>query len=215
MKKAVVILFLSLFTASLCPGNDLWMDLGDDLWMEPLPPLDPVFPGGTGTDVPGVPLPPSGPMDFFSFPQLPSFPLPPGSNTAAPADASGPVREIERLDLTVTEAFPNGDTRRNTANTISGARYILYSNASIALELDFIDSLRYVYHLNNPGSRVEIGPGIYRVTYDTTIQAGSEFLLGQYTSELFSNANHVISVNIIGNNAIIVILNFSVNTINS
>ena len=214
MKKLAVILFIFLFASGLCLGNDMWMDIWADSWsiplIEALPPLDPVFPGGTGTDAPGIPLPPSGPADFFDFPALPAFPLPPGSSTSSRAYDPGPVREIEKQELIVTEAFPNGDSRRNTADTIGGARYILYSDATIAIELDFTGSLRYIYHLSNARQRIETGPGIFRVTYDTSIQAGREILLGQYTSELFSNADHIISANIFSNNAIIVILNFSI-----
>jgi len=179
-------------------------------WLDPLPPLDPVPEIDGGTDnVPLLPPPPSLPMNFINRPELPVFPSTPGSNTGQGStnQNTGPMREILRYELTVTGAFPNGDMTRNTASSITGAWYILYSDSSIALNLVFAEGLLYIYHFTNPGSRMEINPGVFRQSYNTIIQAGVQFLPGEYRSELYHNGENLVSANIMGNNSVIVLLN--------
>ena len=181
---------------------------------------------GTGfaqdTSQPRFPTPPRQPTDpvvsgalddddfslFPSFTRPPSLPRPP----TFPNRDNQPnrnVREIERYNLTILGAFPNGDTRNNVANTINNAEFILYSNRTKAIRLSFNNGLEYIYHLSNPRSRVEIRAGVFREIFDTTVQVGREFLLEQYLSELTYDDNSIISLSLIGNNRILVILHFS------
>jgi hypothetical protein len=167
----------------------------DDI-KQPKPPADPAEP-----NVPGASEIPT----FPRFPVLPSFPVSPNGNT----QNNGHVREIEKYELIVSEAFPGGDTHKNAANTINHSEYILYSDNTISLELNFKNNLQYIYHLGNKRSKIEIRPGVYREIYDTTVQVGKELLLEQYFSELFYNETGVVSINIFGNNKIIVTMNFA------
>jgi hypothetical protein len=164
----------------------------------PTPPSEPVKP-----NVPGASETSAFPK-FPGLPALPSFPVLPNENT----QNNERVREIEKYELIFSEAFPGGDTHKNVANTISYSEYTLYSNNTISLKLNFNNNLQYVYHLTNKHSKTEIRPGIYREIYDTTVQVGKEFLLEQYVSELFYNETSAISINIFGNNKIIVTMNF-------
>jgi hypothetical protein len=164
----------------------------------PKPPTEPINP-----NVPGSPEA----STFQKFPRLPvfpSFPVLPNENT----QNNERVREIEKYELIITEAFPGGDTQKNVANTINYSEYILYSNNTISLKLNFNNNLQYIYHLKNKRSKMEISPGVYREIYDTVIQVEKEFLLEQYASELFYNEISVVSLNIFGNNKIIVTMNF-------
>ena len=210
MIKKVLEGILFLFAVNLCLANDL-----DQAWIDPLPPLAPVIVPGESNqiDLPRLPAPPPLPANPLRPPEPPALPWQnnsnPGNVPGSSAQNQGPVREIERYDLIVSGAFPNGNLRTNVANTISGARYRLYSDSTIALEIFFTNGIQYVYHLSDPGPRIEMGPGLFRVTYVTTVQAGAQFLLEQSTSELFSNAEQITSINIIGNNAIYVIMNFA------
>ena len=159
----------------------------------PTAPTQPVVPGADEN---------TGQPSFPSFPSFPNFQN--GDN-----QTDGPVREIKRLDLNISGAFPNGNTRNNVANTINNAQYILYSNRTATLKLFFRDGSEYTYHLRNPRSRIEIGAGIFRETYDTVVQVGREFLLEQYSSELHYDNNTIYSFNVIGSNRVIVLLHFS------
>ncbi|MDR2021013.1 MAG: hypothetical protein LBQ14_09640 [Treponema sp.] len=85
-------------------------------------------------------------------------------------------------------------------------RYILYSNKNITLELEFINNMRYTYHLSGARSRTETAPGNYREIYDTLVQAGRELLLGQYTSEVYKQGEELRSITIIGNNRVIIVM---------
>ena len=138
--------------------------------------------------------------NFPSFPTIPSFP----SNN----QTNEPVQEIERYDLNISGAFPNGNTRNNVANTIDNAQYVLYSNRTVVLKLFFRNGSEYIYHLRNPRAIIEISTGVFRETYDTIVQVGREFLLEQYSGELCYDNNTIISFSLIGSNRVIVLLNF-------
>ena len=142
------------------------------------------------------------------LPRFPGFPSLPDSNN----QTNRPVHEIEKYNLNVSGAFPNGDTRNNVANTITSAQYILYSNRTIALKLVFQNGPEYIYHLRNPRSKIEIGAGVFRETFDTVVQVGMEFLLEQYLSELYYNSNTITSLYLMGRNQVIVLLNFTKRT---
>ena len=161
--------------------------------VSPKPPVEPAKPV-----VPGAQAP-------YLFPGLPSLPAIPNKND----QTDGKVTVVERYNLTVSEAFPNGNTANNVANTIKNAEYILFSNKTINIKLLFTNDLEYIYHLRNPRSKIEIRTGVFRETYETVVQAGREFLLEQYISELSYDNNTIISLNLFGNNKIIVIINFS------
>ncbi|MDR2941751.1 MAG: hypothetical protein LBV17_04070 [Treponema sp.] len=167
---------------------------------QPTPPTPPTEPNKP--TVPGTPENTTSYPVFPSLPQRPSF-----SNTNN--QNNGPVREIEKYELIVSEAFPQGNTRQNAANTIKKAQYIYYSNNTIQIKLDFTNGLQYVYHLRNSRSKVEMQHGIFRETYETIIQAGKEFLLEQYLSELYRNEHNITSLTVIGNNKVVVVLNFN------
>jgi len=139
-----------------------------------------------------------------SFPSLQSPPAPPNRNQ----QNNEPVREIEKYELKVSEAFPNGDKRRNVVDTIEDAHYTLYSNGSILIKLKFKNNTEYYYNLRSQGSKREISAGAFRQTYDIIIQVGKEILLEQYSGELYSNEKSITSLSIFGNGKIIVILNF-------
>jgi hypothetical protein len=119
------------------------------------------------------------------------------------------VYELERYDLIVSGAFPNGDTGNNIAGTITGAQYIQYSNNTKELRLVFNNNLPYVYHLSNPRSKIETSAGVFRETYTTEVQAGKDFLFGQYFSELYYKNDTITSISIIERNRVIALLNFS------
>jgi hypothetical protein len=156
----------------------------------PIPPTAPVVPGAGGN---------TNNSFFPAFPSPPKFP--------ANNQTNEPVSEIERYDLTVSEAFPNGNKRNNAANTIKNAQYVLYSDRSAELRLSFINSQEYIYYLKNPRSKIETSAGIFRETFDTLVQAGKDLLLNQYTSELYYNNDTITSFNLIENGRVIVLLN--------
>jgi hypothetical protein len=165
----------------------------------PAPPKPPVEP--TKPIVPGA-------QEKPVFPRLPSLPAIPNINE----QTDGKVTVVERYNLTVSGAFPNGNTANNAANTIKNAEYILFSNRTIDIKLIFTNNLEYIYHLRNPRAKIEIRTGVFRENYETVVQAGKEFLLEQYISELSYDNNTVISLTLIGNNKIVVILNFTKKT---
>jgi hypothetical protein len=165
----------------------------------PTPPKLPTDP--TKSIVPGT-------QEVPLFPRLPSFPGFPDKND----QINGTVTEVEKYALTVSEAYPNGNTVNNVANTIKNADYILYSNKTIKIKLLFNNGSEYIYHLRNPRSKIEIRKDVFRETYETIIQVGKEFLLEQYVSELTYDNNTIMSFNLIGNNKIIVLLNVSKKT---
>lgn len=162
----------------------------------PAPPSNPVKPV-----VPNAPEN-KNPSKFPAFPPLPIIPN-------IRNQENGPVREIENYELTISEAFPEGDTQRNVANTIENGQYILYSNKTAAIKLYFKNGLQYVYHLRNPASKMEISPGVYRETYEVIVQAGKELLLDRYIGELYNNDESIIFVTIMGNDKVIVTLKFT------
>jgi len=189
MKKIIFIIIFSFIIIGIVFSQD------NNKNKQPVPPKPPVEP--TKPVVPGaqeIPL-------YPRFPSLPSFPN--GNN-----QINGPVSEIERYNLTVTEAFPNGNTGNNVANTIKNTEYILYSNRTITIKLLFNDGSEYIYHLRNPRSKIEIRKGVFRETYETVVQVGKELLLEQYFSELSYDSNTITSLVLIGNNRVFVILNF-------
>ena len=184
MNKVIIFLF---FTAGLVFADDIKQPV------PPTPPAEPVKPV-----VPGA-------NESAGYPRFPLIPKFPNKNS----QTDGPVQEIEKYDLNVSEAFLNGDTRKNAANTINNAQYILYSNGTIVLKMLFINGTEYIYHLRNPISKIEIGAGVFRETFETVVQVGKEFLLEQYLSELCYDSNTITSLNLIGGNKVIVLLNFS------
>ena len=155
----------------------------------PASPAQPVVPGSANSS-PGLP------QSFFVTPE--------GSG-----QSGGSVREVERYELNITGAYPNGNTGNNVASTIRNAEYVLYSNRTMTIKLVFTNGTEYNYHLRNARSRVETRAGVFRETFDTTVQVGREFLLEQYMSELTYNSNSIISMSLMGNNRVIVLLNFS------
>ena len=154
----------------------------------PAPPTQPVAPSGAGES-----------STYLNFPVIPD----------RSSQSGGSVREVERYDLNITGAYPNGNTGNNVANTIRNAQYILYSNRTMVIKLFFTNGSEYNYHLRNPRSRIETSAGVFRETFDTIVQAGREFLLEQYLSELTYSSSTIISLNLIGNGRVIVLLNFS------
>jgi hypothetical protein len=160
---------------------------------QPTPPTAPTRPV-----VPGVP-------DVSEFPRFPTFPNFPNSIN----QHNGSVYETENYELTISGAYPNGNTRNNVSNTINYARYILYSNNNAQIKLRFMDGSEYIYYLRNPRAKIETSTGVFRETFDTVVQVGREFLLEQYISELYYNTDTVISFNLVGNNRVIVQLIFS------
>ncbi|WP_461255901.1 hypothetical protein [Treponema sp. R80B11-R83G3] len=188
MKKVVYCFIFFLIVNNLCFSQDI---------KQPTPPTEPSKP-----TVNGAPENISSYPRFPSSPKLPSFPNKNNQN-------NGSVREIEKYELIVSEAFPQGNTKRNVANTIKKAQYTFYSNNTIQIKLDFTDGLQYIYHLRNNRSKTEIQPGIFREIYETIVQAGGKFLLDQCLSELYRNENNITSLTVIGNNKVAVVLNFS------
>ena len=186
--KGIIILLL-LFANYLCIAEEI---------KKPTPPEPPTEP-----EKPVV----QGAIENPGYPRFPVFPPPPAIPNRNQQN-NEPVREIEKYELTVSAAFPNGDTRRNVANTIENAQYILYSNGNVLLKLKFKNNSEYSYHLRNPRAKMEISSGVFRQTFDIVVQAGSDFLLEQYSGELFNNKQTITSVSIFGNNKIVVILNF-------
>ena len=159
----------------------------------PAPPTQPVVPGaGDNSISPGLP-------------QLPSFPVTPERNN----QSGGSVREVERYELNITGAYPNGNTGNNVSSTIRSAEYILYSNRTMVIKLSFTNGSQYFYHLRNPRSRIETSAGVFRETFDTTVQVGREFLLEQYLSELTYNNSSVLSMSLMGSNRVIVFMTFT------
>jgi hypothetical protein len=177
MKIAIILMFIfSLF------------DLNAQDIRQPTPPTAPTRPV-----VPGAP-------EGNEFPRFPSFPNFPDINS----QDNGAVYEIDKYELSVSGAYPNGNTRNNVSNTINYAQYILYSNRNAQIRLRFTDGSEYIYYLSNPRAKIETNTGVFRETFDTVVQVGREFLLEQYISELNYNNNTVISFNLIGNNRVIV-----------
>ena len=132
----------------------------------------------------GVVFAEEGLPSIFNPPALPTLPnftrLPPPPPIAPNNNqANEPVRVVKNQSLIVTGAFLNGNTRNNVANTITNARFILFSNGSEEIRLSFTNAPEYIYFLRNPRARVEISEDIFRETFDTFIQVGREFLLGQ------------------------------------
>jgi hypothetical protein len=133
------------------------------------------------------------------------FPSPPPLPSRNQNDGS--VRIIDRYELNVLGAYPNGNTSNNTAGTINNAQYTLYSNGNMEIKLFFANGTEYVYHLRNSKSRIEINSGFFRETFDALVQVGNQFLLDQYIGELSYNDNTITSFNLIGNNRVVVLLN--------
>ena len=185
MNKAIIIIII--FTAGFAFSQEIRQPIAPT---PPSPPAQPIAPSTAERE-----------QNFPSLPNLPSF----HNNN----QTNRPEQESSRYVLNVSGAFPNGDTRNNVANTINNAQYILYSNGTAALTLFFRNSPEYIYHLSNPRSRIEVSAGVFRETYDTTVQVGREFLLEQYTSELSYDNNTILSFNLIGSNRVIVLINFS------
>ena len=160
--------------------------------------------------VPSLPTEPTRPVvpgapERIEFPAFPNFP-------DRDTQPSGPVYEVEKYNLNISGAYPNGNTRNNVANTINSAQYILYSNRTVQIKLSFTNGTDYIYHLRNPRTKLETSTGVFRETFDTVVQVGREFLLEQYSGELYSNNETVTSFNLIGSNRVIVQLIFSKKT---
>jgi hypothetical protein len=172
-----------------------WQVFADDK-KQPTPPKPPA--------VPVKPVVP-GAAESAPYPRFPSFPSLPNNNN----QTNGPKKEVEKYDLNVSGAFPNGDTRRNVANTINKAQYILYSDGTSELKMSFTNGSEYIYHLRNSRSKIEISAGIFRETFEAVVQVGKEFLMEQYTGELCYNSNTIISFNLIGGNKVVVLLIFT------
>jgi hypothetical protein len=196
MKKIIVaVIFSFIIIGNIFPQDNNQLKT-------PVPPKPPAAPAK-----PVV----SGAPENNEFPLFPRFPSPP-SFPNRDDQGNGTVTEVERYNLTVSEAFPNGDTKNNVANTIKNAEYILYSNRTVVIKLSFNNGSEYIYRLSNPRSKIEIKTGVFRETFETLVQVGKEFLLEQYLSELSYSANTITSLVLIGNNRVIVIINLSKKT---
>jgi hypothetical protein len=192
MEKIIItIILFSIFIGTVFPQNT----------NQPKPTAPPKQPAAPATPVvPGAPKN----NEFPVFPRIPSFPDFPNRDN----QSNGNVSAVERYNLTVTEAFPNGNTGNNVANTINSAEYILYSNKTIMIKLLFNSGSEYIYHLRNPESKTEIRAGVFRETFETTVQVDKKFLLEKYLSELSYDNNTITSLLLLGNNRAIVLLNF-------
>ncbi|MDR2020154.1 MAG: hypothetical protein LBQ14_05235 [Treponema sp.] len=82
---------------------------------QPTPPKPPVLPV--------IPIVPGAPekIEYQKIPTAPSFSLIQNNQD------NREVIEIENYELTVSKAFPGGDTRRNVSGTIKRMQYTLYS----------------------------------------------------------------------------------------
>lgn len=155
----------------------------------------------------------------FAPPALPTPPppLPPGM-TQPDANVEA-AHEVANYTLTVTAAYPNGDTKKSIADTISYAQCIMYSDNSITLKLFFANGARYTYYLKNPRAKMQTSPGIFRTTYNTLVQAENTMLVDTYTSDVYSEASrenadndqspNLKSITIMGNDAVVVVMNFA------
>jgi len=165
---------------------------------------------------PTPPTPPSAPKkpvvsgateknEASSFPRFPT----PSNFTNGDNQTNEAVREVEKYNLTVSGAFPDGNTKNSTAKTIKNAEYTLYSNKTSVIKLSYNNGSEYIYHLRNPGVKIEIMTGVFRETYDTVVQVGKEFLLEKYSSELSYDNNSILSLVLIENNRVVSMFNFS------
>ena len=191
----IVTVFVIFFTASAGFADETNQPIPPT---PPTPPSQPVAPGAAGN---------TSNSFFPSFPSPPSLPNLPANN-----QTNEPVREIERYNLIISEAFPNGDRRNNVASTIRNAQYVLYSDRSMELRLSFTDGQEYVYYLKNPRSKIETSAGVFRETFNVTVQAGRQILLNQYTGELYYNNNTITSFSLIEGGRVIVLLNVTKKT---
>ena len=189
MKKTIIVIILLIIT-----GLGFTQDIKQPT--APIPPVEPTRPV-----VPGAPER----IEFPRFPTVPNFPN-------GESQSNGSVYEVEKYDLNISGAYPNGNTRNNVANTINNAQYILYSNRTALIKLSFTNGSEYLYHLRNPRSKIETSTGAFRETFDTIVQVGREFLLEQYLSELYYNDETITSFNLLGNNRVIVQLVFTKKT---
>ena len=194
MKKTIIIIVFLLLTAGQLFADDM---------KKPAPPQPPAAPAK-----PVVP----GAAESVAYPRFPSFPSVPVPNNNQTNRSEEEKKEVENYELNVSGAFPNGDTRRNVAKTIKNAQYIRYSDGTIALKMFFTDGSEYIYHLRNSHSKIEIGAGVFRETFETVVQAGKELLTERYSGELSYNKNAVISFNLIGGNKVVVLLVFTKKT---
>jgi len=194
VKKTIIIIVFLLLTAGQLFADDM---------KKPAPPQPPAAPAK-----PVVP----GAAESVAYPRFPSFPSVPVPNNNQTNRSEEEKKEVENYELNVSGAFPNGDTRRNVAKTIKNAQYIRYSDGTIALKMFFTDGSEYIYHLRNSHSKIEIGAGVFRETFETVVQAGKELLTERYSGELSYNKNAVISFNLIGGNKVVVLLVFTKKT---
>ena len=166
---------------------------------------------------PASPTPPTAPEkpvvpgadESPTYPKFMSFPNVPAPNNNNQTNRPEEKKEVEKYDLNVLGAFPNGDTRRNVANTINNAQYILYSDGTIALKMSFTNGAEYIYHLRNSRSKIEISAGVFRETFETVVQVGNDFLLERYSGELSYTGSTITSFNLIGGNKVVVLLNLA------
>ena len=142
---------------------------------------------------------------FSQFPSLPNPPLVPGWGT----ETNEPAKILENYELNISGAHPNGDIRKNVASAIKKAQYTLYSNKTMVIKLVFNDGIEYIYYMKNPRAKIELSSGVFRETYETTVQVGNEFLLERYTSEILCQNNLITSFSLIGDNKVIVQLKFT------
>jgi hypothetical protein len=194
VKKTIIIIVFLLLTAGQLFADDM---------KKPAPPQPPAAPAK-----PVVP----GAAESVAYPRFPSFPSVPVPNNNQTNRSEEEKKEVENYELNVSGAFPNGDTRRNVAKTIKNAQYIRYSDGTIALKMFFTDGSEYIYHLRNSHSKIEIGTGVFRETFETVVQAGKELLTERYSGELSYNKNAIISFNLIGGNKVVVLLVFTKKT---
>jgi hypothetical protein len=150
-----------------------------------------------------------GDFPAFSLPSQPVFPTP-----ARPANSRRePVRLSEFHTLTVTEALPSGDRKKNAAGGIDRAEYLLYSDGSRELKIFFKNAPRYVYYASRPRPPLQLAPNLFRAACDVIIQAGSEILGDSYSGEISCGKKDLSgppsSFTVFGGGAALVVFNFT------
>jgi hypothetical protein len=168
----------------------------------PIPPTPPKLPAE-----PAKPVVP-GAAEIPIYPQYPRFPGQPGTPSRN-NQTDVPVSEVERYTVSVLEAFPDGNTENNIAITIKDAEYARYSNGTMSIKLLFKNGSEYMYYLRNPKLKAETRKDVFRETFETIVQIDKTVLLERYVSELTYTNKSIVSLSLMGNNKIVVLLNFS------
>jgi hypothetical protein len=152
---------------------------------------------------------PQKPQDSGRSPATPFIPVVPPAPAARPAANEGSVYETASYDLSVKTAYLAGNTKNPITGTINFAKCTYYSDNSIKLQVFYKSGETYTYYLKNAGAKIDYGGGVFRVTYDTLIQIEKKMLLDKYTSEVYTGTAGLKSINVIGNNALVIYMEFT------